>query len=169
MAYVSYPKDIPLRTKIGTVALTATEADHIYVEFVDVAVNGVKLNGSLHLNRYGDSFSPYRRDPARSDAYSTHIALSASKPWSNGGGDASDAARRKIVDVLVPAVNAWVKDNARIFHDAEAAHLNNKADALDTEIAEAEKKLADLKAKRADLQASMEALIALEETYVKNL
>lgn len=143
-----YPSDIEVETPLGPVFLTVTDGDSVYVDASGrrepLVVNGVPLNVSLHLADYGHGFEP-RRD-SQGNAWR---ALSASR--TDEYRDASDAARRRILAVLVPVVNDFMRRNPYLRDEGQEARRAADISSLETEIAKLEDDLAERRGRLADL------------------
>lgn len=164
-----------IETKIGNVWITATQGDHIYVDFGSnlvaeegpencsrrgpVTVRGVKYSGSLHLFLWpaDGSFHLGRQGET---SYKCSLALYMSKLSARNYADSypTDAAKRAVVEVVVPLVDAWVKANAPVLEAAEREHKQREREKRQQEISE-------LRAKIADLEKEIKALEEGEEEF----
>lgn len=141
----TYPRNIELDTPLGKVWLAVTDADHIHVDAnsncKSLTVNRVEYGVSLHLFR-GDDGKLNTRDYR--DLYMSRVGTYK---------DPSDAARKKCLQVLVPAVQAWADANPEVFWAAAEAARTAAVNRLNVEIEELETKLSALKAECAQLVA----------------
>ena len=166
-----------IETKLGNVWITATQANHIYVDFgsnlnVDkegpenfarrgpVTIRGVKYGGSLHL---------FRWNGASDWTGAFHLGRQSESEWERGrslymnrlsakryaDSRPSDTARRVAVEVIVPLVNAWVRDNAPVLEAAEREHLQRMRENRQKEINELREKIAKLEAEIKELERGL--------------
>lgn len=100
-----------IETSLGTVKLSPTDKFHIYCTG-ECTVRGVSISYSIHLYRWSDGVFHCGEEKANDYARS-HSLYTSRKSWSGGRYDAvvSASARKKILDVVAPAVNEWIKDN----------------------------------------------------------
>lgn len=129
--WLNWPGNIPLVTKLGKIYLSPTSGSHVYatthpgegIAAEYLTVNGVMLNVSIHVSKYTDGKGKHRilthpdiPEPPVEEAYwnlspgsngfPSHTSLHATKAnWVKySDSDASSAARKKIEDVVVPAI-----------------------------------------------------------------
>lgn len=131
-------KSYEVQTKIGTVKVTPTERDHIYVDMPEVTVRGVRWRGSIHLYRWSAGcwqYGPESKDnwQRRQYVFITRPSIVYNKSLP------SESARKAIIDVIIPAVSEWVAANTDKVEDAEATHVyeeirKRKQEILDMEI-----------------------------------
>lgn len=105
------------------------------------------------LQRYVPGFAPYSVSKTeRGNGYNYSKSLWLRKADRNFGlTEASSAAERKFVDVLVPIVNRWAADHKREMLEAEIGNANNEIRRQQENYRELLTKLDELEAKLAEL------------------
>jgi hypothetical protein len=109
-------------------------------------INNVEYHARVDLHRYEGSWGLYRSDPARGpDGYNTHHAINLSRDdWK----DASDAARKKVREVLVPELIAFIEANPELLQDGTIKQVERDIERLNHEIDRVSKDLDLLIAQR---------------------
>lgn len=113
--FIPFPNPTPIATPFGTLYAVPTGHDHVSITSAStlggsVTVNGVSL--SVHIHLYRDADGAWSHDTfyaRRNDNFET----------------ASDAARRKITNGLIPLLVTWCDDNGDLFTLAERGRLSN--------------------------------------------
>lgn len=142
---------------IGRVAFNGPETVRVFFdgpsssfrETSTVRVNGVPYRLSLDLTRYANGWD-LTNDHGH--AYSS-MFMTRTDRWSHD--DASDAARRKVRTVIVPAIAAWLAQNDHYREAGAVAEAERQVDRAMTKVAEASEAYAEAVNK---LTAAQEAL-----------
>lgn len=135
--WLDLERDIAVSTPLGEVLVTPTSATHMYVTHgrdMHVIVNGVKVRFSLHLSLAPGGPQVEHLDASRAEW--THYA----------DREASSAAKRKIIAVVVPIVVAWAQASPQTIRAADAVNVNNEVSRREVKIAEHEAAIAQLRA-----------------------
>jgi len=133
-----------IATSLGEVQVSFLGRDQATVEARrdhPITVNRVAIAVSLRLGEYGAGFELSRSKEGQPD-------YNALRGYRSGPYEPSPSARRRILDVIPAAVQAFGVANPAVLRDAELAKLNNQAVYLELEIADLEKQLGE---KRAEL------------------
>lgn len=127
-------------TPFGGVLLSVTSRDHVYVGFSGqygqpkIAVNGGVVQGNMHFFRQEDgTFSVDLRAVGR--------AGEAIDVDNERGKPASEAARRKLREVMTPLVNAWAAKHKGLFERAQQAKVKLERESIERDIAKLEEQL----------------------------
>lgn len=159
-------RDHHVQTKLGSIFITPTEADHLHVCTRDgnspekfLTWRGCEYYVSAHFYRWtdgsyqlGQEFTevqdsngkhtrPANQYERRQSLYISHHA-------------ASESARNKLAEMMTDAVNAWTAANPDKLFDAETDHIKDELDSAIADrnkaknaLAEAEDAVEELKAK----------------------
>jgi hypothetical protein len=134
----TYPT-APLTTALGDLVVAVTDARHMHVatQGVDaIIVRGVPYRGGLHLYENGGRWQ-------QREYHDLNV-------WRADGTqrDASDAARRTIIETIESAVNEWAPHHREVITAAARVNVANREAYVRREIAKLESALA---AKRSEL------------------
>jgi hypothetical protein len=138
-----------LETRFGYVQVVVTGPENIYVTSPDkgcIVVNTVECRLGLHLGLYGGKWSLLRNKHGREEYH--HLTLSKIHFTSHRVVAASDAARRKVLEVIPAAVNDWAAKNPQVFKVQAVAVAQRDYDAAVATVARLEKELAEAKEAR---------------------
>lgn len=103
-------------TPFGTMYATPTGRNHVSITTMSSLGGGIVINGvslSVHIHLYRDLDGTWSHETfyaRRNDNFEV----------------ASDAARRKIANGLIPLLVTWCDDNADLFNVAERGRLSNE-------------------------------------------
>lgn len=126
-----------IETPIGALRIAPTQADHIYAESPrdsPFVIRGVEIRASLHFHKRSDG--SWQLGTSDRDAYQ---AIYASRR--DNFGSASDAARKKLIEVLTPAVQAWVSAHPHAIDEAEIEHTETQLESAANAVKQATEKL----------------------------
>lgn len=126
-----YPHEIVIKFPLeGEVTITVTERAHIYVNMKRLVVRGVEHYGSMHLHaKDGWGLETSNTNPVGSRS----LYLKQVRDLK----DSSEAARKAVVDCIIPQVRGWVACNRSVLEEAERCHLNNLAHSAEKELQKA--------------------------------
>lgn len=154
---------IKLETKLGNVWLIPTSGTHILVDFGHnlnvehegpgnsdrrgpLVAHGVTVWGSMHLHLHQDGL--FGLGPDNGEPPYHYLYLSRGM-----GADASPAARKLVLNTVLPLVQQWVNSNTEILGEAEKTDRAKRVARLRNLIAEHERAITLL-------QAEVGALVA---------
>ena len=120
-------RDVPLTIKFGTVYLTPTEWNHVYVGLSDpdnasnISIRGVGIHGNLHLYRWQDGHMHV--GPEDKSTYERrHSVYLKRADWldrPHGQGEPSESARDLLIEMVSAAVDKWVTEHPLEMQRAE--------------------------------------------------
>lgn len=133
--------DVP--TKFGTMAVTPTQADHIYIHNDppgvqhEIVVNNTRMSRAsahLHLWKDGKWHIGYEAQPECERSRNMY----AKKDLMN---EASDSAKKKLAEEMTRVVNEWAAANPKAIFDAEINDLEQQKERAREAVQEAEENL----------------------------
>jgi hypothetical protein len=141
-----------VETELGTVWITPTDGEHIYVsltpdrhderEQANFTVRGVPLRGSAHFYLHNDAqWKIGRVDENEWQRLYHGMSLERRDKWDV---KATDNARRKVAEVLTAVVRHWTKGNMDALYWAREADRREKIARRQEKIAELRKEIAGL-------------------------
>lgn len=149
--------DVP--TKFGLMALTPTEANHIYITHdaqdgrasTPITIRGILYRASAHVYRYPDgkwrvgapTSAEYQRPREAYMSFAEFRQMVPSRP-----------AKKAFIEEVERVVNRWASRNAPKIHDAEQDHIQTQIDRLAREVEVME----------TELKKKKDVLLALERS-----
>ena len=126
-----------VQTEIGNLILNVTDGYHIYVTMEDKAVvRGVPYHGNFHIYQWSDRTWHIGMEGENSYDSRNHVYIRRSDRYTNDY--PSDSALKKILEIVVPAVNEWAmrSENTPIFAAAQIETENDKIESINKDMQE---------------------------------
>lgn len=147
-------KDYEIQTPFGTMKATPTNGTHISVmglDKTDLMVNNVAYHVHVHFFKWQDG-NWHVGNESDSNQYTREMnAVYMRKRYGKTVNDCypSDAAKKKVLNVLPGIIDAWAKAHTLTLNEAEHEELTNQVARLEADAAELEKQA---KAKRQEAE-----------------
>lgn len=139
-----------ITTKLGSLAIRATSATHIFVETTreGVTINNVPYRVTAHFEPFeGSGHWVLQRDG---------LYMRRTDRWRDDY--PTDSARKKFVEALTLVVNRWVAANTKAIVDAERTRLDEAIDAAEATMRELHTKIDEQRGAILSLRLQRDAL-----------
>lgn len=141
-----------VQTPLGALEITPTDAHHIHVSTTPSNVGGFTVGqyegiyASVHVYRTGVAST--RTEPAQWGPMTSHDWHFSERWTGRGFVPYSQTTQRKIAQVMLDTVRAWVAENERLLRAADNAAKAARVERIDHLIAEHEAALVVLREQR---------------------
>ena len=141
-----------ISTAVGIAKITPTDNHHVYVEVAPAIVRGIEYHTTFHIFKWTSGqwhlgMEDQQEWDRQRNAYISRIGEYGDKA------NASDSARNKIIEAVIPAVIVWAsldeskKSLLNAHMDYEKQAIENK----ENEVTELQKKIAKLQQEIAEI------------------
>lgn len=157
-----------VETKLGKVVVSPTDGKHVYVTSLGdnrlhkksdeddpenyLNILGKRMRLCLHLNDYGEGFELTHDRPGHPGWH--YLALQI-VPMIGTTKDASDAARRTVLNVIPRTITEWVRNNPHVMTEAAIGKLQSELATAEEELRKMEREITHQKAKIAKLKEQL--------------